>query len=822
MIIKQLTLSGFKSFGRKTVFGFERGVTAVVGPNGSGKSNVADAIRWVLGEQSPKTLRVKKTEDLIFAGTGKKARGSVAEVRLLFDNSDGAAPLDFSEIEISRKLYGSGESDYRLNGRTVRLQEIQQLLAQARIGINSYAIIGQGTIDSLIMANPTERKLLFEEASGIRSFELQRTQALKRLRATEANMQRARDVLGELTPRLANLERVRQAAAQRGELAAELAELRQQQIQAERRRLELELSDATTTATKLEVQMGLVSDRLNELIAEQSAAIKAQAEAERGHKAATKELHQLEAAREQLLNDASVCQAELQQLRERLQEAVDLEARESELALAIDQIKKRQRELTHELASAQNAQDDCIQERESITATVRSVQQRLVKQRNQLQDTSHHQYITHAHTIVNDLHRSLEQETIDPEQLRSMTYRVRRLLALATGEGQTDGLEQLKLLQTALTEAIKVREAVDERYTQTTLELRRIELEQIAITKELEDAQDHRKELVRQRKQVERWKQHEVERERQLGLLQEKVDANYRDTNQQRARLGETAQPQLDQAVRIARELEQQRAAHHQVTEQSQRVNQQIRTLEKERAALPKPAKPVAASSLAPQELKDAIIRVEARVAALTELGEDRDNEFTEVSERHESLTAQLADLEAAQENLQAIIDKLDGTIRTQFESGFQEISSGFDASFQQLFGGGSAKLTLKKGEGDELGIDIEVTPPGKRVKHLSALSGGERSLAGIALLAAILRAHPSPFVVLDEVDAALDEANADRFRDLLKRLAKRSQIITITHNRSTMMAARALYGVTMDSDHVSRMVSVQLEEAASLSEATA
>ncbi len=207
MYLKQLTITGFKSFAHKTVLAFEPGISAVVGPNGSGKSNVADAVRWVLGEQSTCSLRTKKGEEVIFAGTEKRAKASMAEVSLLLDNADNAVDLDFSEIELSRRLYRSGESEYRLNGRKVTLRDIQNLLIQAGFGPNSYSVIGQGMIDQLILASPAERKLLFDEASGIRGYELKREQALRKLAATDLNLERVHDILSELEPRLKTLER---------------------------------------------------------------------------------------------------------------------------------------------------------------------------------------------------------------------------------------------------------------------------------------------------------------------------------------------------------------------------------------------------------------------------------------------------------------------------------------------------------------------------------------------------------------------------------------------------------------------------------------
>src|SRR4051812_34088809 len=174
-------LQGFKSFAERTQVEFGPGITAVVGPNGSGKSNLADAIRWALGEQGKSRLRLGERDEVVFAGSDRRARASFAEVILLFDNEDGAFPLDLTEVEIARRMYRMGETDYRLAGRSVRLTDIQALLAGAGVGAGTYAVIGQGMIDSILMSSPAERKLLFDEAAGIRGPELGREAALRKL-----------------------------------------------------------------------------------------------------------------------------------------------------------------------------------------------------------------------------------------------------------------------------------------------------------------------------------------------------------------------------------------------------------------------------------------------------------------------------------------------------------------------------------------------------------------------------------------------------------------------------------------------------------------
>lgn len=220
--IKRIVIQGFKTFARKTEFVFDPGVTAVVGPNGSGKSNVADAVRWCLGEQSFGLLRSKKTADVIFAGSDKRARMGMAQVSLTLDNSDNELPIDFAEVEISRRAYRDGENEYLLNGRRVRLQDITQLLAPSGLGKRAYAVIGQGLIDQVLSLRPEERRGLFEEAAGITGHQSKRATALRRLDATQENLSRVQDILAELSPRLGYLKRQAERAKERAQVDADL------------------------------------------------------------------------------------------------------------------------------------------------------------------------------------------------------------------------------------------------------------------------------------------------------------------------------------------------------------------------------------------------------------------------------------------------------------------------------------------------------------------------------------------------------------------------------------------------------------------------
>ena len=206
-MLKKLELQGYKTFASRTEFLFESGITAIVGPNGSGKSNVADAIRWVLGEQSYRLLRGKKTEDMIFSGSQSRSRAGMAEATILLDNSDGQLPVEFSEVAISRRAYRSGENEYLLNGSKVRLRDINALLGASGLGQRTYNVIGQGLVDAALSLRAEERRKLFEEAAGISHYQEKRLETLTRLEATQRNLERVKDIVNEIRPRMRRLGR---------------------------------------------------------------------------------------------------------------------------------------------------------------------------------------------------------------------------------------------------------------------------------------------------------------------------------------------------------------------------------------------------------------------------------------------------------------------------------------------------------------------------------------------------------------------------------------------------------------------------------------
>jgi len=364
MYLKRLEIQGFKTFATRTVFEFQPGITAIVGPNGSGKSNLADAVRWVLGEQSMAALRCKQTGELLFAGGGKRPPAGLAEVALTIDNSDRLLPIDFDEVTITRRVTRTGENEYFINRARVRLRD---LLATVEPLGGSYTIINQGLVDAALTLRPTERRRLFEDAAEIGGFELRKAEALRRLRESEANLQRVSDLLADLEPRLRTLRRQAGQARQYREWQAELQKLLirwhytgWQAAQAQAQQAQHQVQQAEDTLARLRIVQS-----------EATAALHVHRTALRERRAVLSALHHQAA---QLHQQAEALQRDL--------------AIENERLAALS---RRSEEIERQLTTLADRQHTTAQECERVATQLTQVEQELTALRHQLAQAEHKQ-----------------------------------------------------------------------------------------------------------------------------------------------------------------------------------------------------------------------------------------------------------------------------------------------------------------------------------------------------------------------------------------------------------------------------------------------
>ena len=734
MRLKSIELSGFKSFARKTELQFASAITSIVGPNGSGKSNIAESFRFVLGEQSMKSMRGRKGEDMIWNGSNSTPRSSRASVKLIFDNSDRALNLDFDHVAIERVVHRDGANEYLLNGSQVRLRDINELLSQANIGSSGHHIISQGEADRALSATPRERREMVEDALGLTAYLYKREEAERKLEKTAENMREVEGLRRELAPHLkflqSQVKKIEDSQKLRDDLAAKYAEY-----------LKRESVYLQVTAAMLGAERELPEREQREL------------------------------------NEKIV---ELRQA---------LEGKQGDSG-------------THELMRLEQEGRRVSGRRDAAGRELGRIEGELVAE-------------ARISKVI--------QEAVPGAQVREFIDRVEAELEATMqmeGDEIKNRLAALIILAKEFMRRITRLEHIQEGPSKEELQARKVELEHELLLLDEEEIKIS-SEVGMLRTKIESEKDASREAERELfGAMARRSQLDtllvgLRGREEVLARQSEALKQELGEAAAIIGRTVMEYEGYV-VRDQSQQplsnadISDEPRHLQEERH----------------KKIERVKIRLEeAGLGNTVEIL----REHQETIERDEFLSRELTDLETSAISLRQLIEELTKTLSLRFNDGVSKINQEFDAFFKLMFGGGSALLSLVA-EADEeqeenespnprqgeaaAGVEIQISLPHKRIKGLHMLSGGERALTSIALIFAMSQVNPPPFLILDETDAALDEANSRRYGDMISTLSERSQLILITHNRETMSRAGILYGITMGSDGVSKLLSVRFEEA--------
>lgn len=880
MYLKRLDITGFKSFAHKTALEFDRGVVSIVGPNGSGKSNVADAIRWVLGEQSVKLLRGKKADDVIFSGSDRKARLGMAEVSIELDNEDRQMPVDYPEVVITRRIYRDGEGEYFLNKAPIRLQDIHLLLAKSGIGQKSYSVIGQGMIDHVLVATPAERKVFFDEAAGVRQFQMKREQAIHKLEQTRENLAQAQMLLAEIEPRLRTLTRQVRRLERRGLIETGLRAAQQQYYSLRIVDLLQQLQEHEKIFAEREK---IVRAHEEKLLAVQQELETLERERTRheAFQALQREYGRTLEQKNAVMKEQVVLEGaeELEAAKSGELNVVWLQNRERELARSLAELTEEMGQLEHETAVAERSIAEKQKQRTTLLRDLEKLERRFREFREQsdrggVRMEELESDVRVLHEEFASFKEQVEKAASDrhlAQLKRAIGHVFDRFTALlhrfhdARHAVQPHEVLALQAEQQRLTTTkdVLTQEAHD---LSTKLERR---AERLAVLGDSRTrlAEEH----DRVRRELERLApsaggKTAVEQRQHLETQLVALDKRLHELREQMLQFNQSEQQKKEHLFKLQKAF---RVQQNELTDSTNALNAtrvELAKLETRRDDLQREVR-----SEMPAEAADTILTLTAESAVERNEREEKlladindlkhqleliggidegiTQEFHQTDERHAFLSGQVKDLEEALVSLEKVIAELDATIKTQFHQAFTAINREFGKYFKILFNGGSAKLVLQEaevavegeeededGEGDDedasgkeeakepakkvktqrviAGIDFLATPPGKRISGIAMLSGGERALTSIALICAILAVRPSPFVVLDEVDAALDEANTQRFAAIIKELARKTQFITITHNRSTMQISSILYGITMGDDGISKLLSIRMEDA--------
>lgn len=885
MYLQKLVLTGFKSFVESTTFTFDSPFVAIVGPNGSGKTNVADAMRWVMGEQSHKLMRMKHHTDAIFAGSTSRARLGLAQVDLHINNKDHRLPLEYDEVVITRRLArGDNETEYLINKQKVRLQDIILLLAQANFGQKSYGVIGQGMVTDILNANPQDRKTFFDEATGVREFQIKRDQAINKLIRTEDNLIRVEDVLREIEPRVQSLSRQVKKLEKRQIVSGKLAEVQTAYYGSV-------LLELTTTLNHLQTKkISLTTD--DDSTKQQLAEIEAQIDAIGKEQSRTEVYHRLQqeyqrvlAEKNNLLKEQAIIQGRLELEQERGGE-IDL----LWLKRRADDVRTRLTTATQDSLMAQEATAHQTIQLQKIDQAMSDVQKELAKLDAELKQANA------------GLVRISEAMTI-PEVKEQLTLLFQRQEQFLRELLETNSLERFKQVQRQaqdITEALadlldKLHEerAEDialqkrlihsiEQRIQTTTELKEklltehtgmritiaghtqtnqlLSQESAKLQQELEkldyDISQQEKTMSGQRQRSEQLTEYQKKSKELLAAL-ERVEQDIYSKQTSLDEFNQTEEAKKQRLLELQTKARQIQTKLNQLSNQLQgvdieatKVQTKIETTTAEMAReVTADTQAAAAAWTKPRTDQDKLLidieQLKHQLELIGGIDPEIIKEHQDTKERHDFLKTQSKDMRDTITSLEKIIDDLDVTIKKQFDKSFKAINKNFGHYFKLLFGGGEAKLEmlveepttpvvngrdrslpeqteqvptsigqLKKKQRIVSGIEIIAHPPGKKLSTIHALSGGEKSLTAIGLLCAIIGANTPPFVVMDEVEAALDESNSEKFAAIIKHLAQKTQFVVITHNRATMQQADVLYGVTMKADGTSRILSVKLSEA--------
>jgi chromosome segregation ATPase len=758
--LSSISIKGFKSFPERTRLEFAPGVSVIVGPNGCGKSNITDAVLWSMGEQSPLAVRGQTMQDMIFVGGDGESPRRYAEVEVVLDNSDGDGG-DFSEVSIRRRLDRNGDGEYRLNGARCRLVDVIEALADANLGNEMHSVISQGRVEEIVHSRPRERRLLVEEAAGLGKHRKRRRRAHLKLERTQDNLDRALDVEREARSRRRPHKRQAQAADIHARLERESAELRGVLLASELHAHAAELEGAESAAAKarearraVESELATVAKRRTE-IEERLAARDRERTTEWGRLTATRAAHERLSVR-----------------------AEALAVRRGEIAAELDRERAALGALAEETGPGDDADDP-------VGSGLRRIGVALDE--------------------ATGAHRSATEAASDSDRAGDVA-RVRDAAERAASTaGRVEGLLG-KRRQGSLESRIVAAAAVLERMD-----------ELLEVAAAARDAVGER-----------------------AAALEGRMLARG-DAEDFTAQLRECSQAESGLQSRLHGTAESLTEAEVKAAHLRDRRDEAAAELERVAKVLGREIAPVAAAlDLAErEEVERKLERLARRREALGPVNPLAEREYAKAQEHVEQLAEQRADLEAALAELDGLIADTDRKITTAFEETFEATQRNFEELVEHLFPGGRGRLRMvdersprlvlgggdsdaEKGEepeGEESdadasrGIEIEVTPAGKATRKLSLLSGGEKALVALAFVFAVFLARPSPFYILDEVEAALDDANIDRFLQLVRRFSDRAQFVIVTHQKRTMDAADVLYGVSMGNGGITKVISRRLKQ---------
>ena len=812
MKFKQLNITGFKSFSDKTSFLFEDGLTGIVGPNGCGKSNIVESLRWCMGENSAKSMRGSGMEDVIFSGTSNRASKNISEVSLLLDNQDKDGPgqyKEFEEVSVRRKIEKDKGSKYYINDKEVRARDVQTLFADLSTGAHSPSLISQGRIGQLVTAKPIERKSILEEAAGISGIHARRQEAETRLNAAENNLKRADELKKQQQKQLDNLKKQAEEATRYKEISREVKRVEAGLYYLKIRDIEKDKELIVEKLSELEDEISAVNIDLNHnntLLEEEIKKLSPLRDKKMESAASLQKLN---------LDITSLVEEEsrVKSLQEKLEKSIktiesDLE-REKSISLDADlnqkRISKEKEELLKTENELANVENNSSKELKESKSKLEDLQIQLDKILYKIEkDIDDEKKLTKK--IFSELKQLVKKITSSQEDYAEKYGKDKSI--------QGDSIkrkERIKNIDVELENWINLKSNSEKMISELTNRKNKIYLELAENQKNPERIATSKGQNLQN---LENTKKRNQEIENELIEVEKKYNSINENIKQIQTKHSELKENKARNEATIEGIENRKKDLLYSVKSELNIYNENEILPQSDLNEISSDNLP----SLDDQQLKSE--RIKKQRESLGSVNLRADEETKKYETEIKKMEDDRADLYSAIVKLKTSIDELNQKGRERLLEAFTKVNRKFNEVYTKLFNGGTAKIELVDSEDPlEAGLEMYVSPPGKRLQSITLLSGGEQALTALSLVFAVFLVNPSPICVLDEVDAPLDDANVTRFCGLLDELTKitKTKFIIITHHALTMSRMHRLYGVTMAEQGVSQLVSVDLQKAEEL-----
>ena len=796
MEFKKIQLNGFKSFADKTNFLIENGLTGIVGPNGCGKSNIVESLRWVMGETSAKSMRGSGMEDVIFSGTSNKPSKNIAEVSVTVANENNEGPVQFrelNEINVRRKIEKDKGSKFYINDKEVRARDAQMFFADLSTGAHSPSMISQGRIGALVTAKPTDRRAILEEAAGISGLHVRRHEAELRLSAAENNLKRADELRRQQERQLANLQKQAEEATKYKNISDEIKKIEAGLYYLKLLEIDKEIKIENEINTEAETEVSGFNNKINEL-----------------EKLIKTEVDKITPLREKNIENLS----KIQRLNLELK---SLDEENSRIQDEIENVKK----------SLQTIDDDISRER-GIVIDANSNEKRLKEEKSELIEIDSKYYQTEK--------QSNEDLENSKNKLKSEIDKIKQLINSKKNDDAIKALDDCQFVIEEYADSYSKNQNIKRESVKRN--------ERIAIIdKEIEswknllsnsekmvaELSDRKNKLNVQRDKLDNQPKFQAEKKGQISENL-RISENEKNENEQ---IINTTDEKIDALRNQLNEIQEQSI---QIRERKASSGATIEGLKKRKndlvdriiSELNLTEENILENSnlFGVEELPDAVNQedlLDKKKQEREKLGSvnlKADEETVKYETEIKKMEQDRADLVTAIVKLKDSINELNQKGRERLIEAFDKVNRKFNEVYTKLFNGGNAKLELVESDDPlEAGLEMLVSPPGKRLQSITLLSGGEQALTALSLIFAVFLTNPSPICVLDEVDAPLDDANVTRFCSLLEELIKitHTKFIIVTHHALTMSKMNRLYGVTMPQKGISQLVAVDLQKAESM-----